>query len=176
MGVTFGWNALNSQTTSVLCYSRRFTLTLPGGCCSFQGSQTLQGLDFTCTPLFSVSSFCALCFGYSSPSLGSSLHLPTCSISCPTISCETERNLCPVTEPCSCSLRAVLHSEPVCSCLYDPSLEDRWQGSTVPVSHTCTGKSKQHLSAVTVFIVWARSPFPLPSLMTPSPYFMYKQR
>lgn len=106
MEATFGWNVLNSQTTSVLCYSTRFALTLPGGCCSFQGSQTLQGLDFTCTSLFSVSSFYALCFQHCSPSLGSSLHLPTCFSSCPTVRCKTERNLCPVdcAPPWTCVL------------------------------------------------------------------------
>lgn len=60
------------------------------------------------------------------------LHLSTCFSSCPTIRCETERNLCPVTDPHSCCLRAVLHSRPVCSSLYDPSLENRWVGQYCP--------------------------------------------
>lgn len=138
MEVTFGWNALNSQAASVLCYSMRFALTLPGGCCSFQGSQTLQGLDFTCIPLFSVSSFYPLCFWNSSPSLGSSLYLPTCFSSCPVIRCETERSLCPVSDP---PLMFFEGSAPLGACMLIPVWPQPW-GSMV--GQCCPCQSRWH--------------------------------
>lgn len=134
--------------------------TLPGGCCSFQGSQTLQGFDFTCTPLFSVSSFYAVCFWHSSPSLGSSSHLPTCSSSCHTIKCK--RNLCPVTGPPHMFFGS---SSPLRACLLIPVWLQPWGsmvGQHCPVSHACTGKSNSiyQLWQYSLYEQGALFPFP----------------
>lgn len=153
MRITFDSSALNSQIASILLRSgTRLALALPGDHCMYRGSQTLQSLDFTCIPLFPVSNFCVLCLRHSSSSLHSSVtptYLPTRFLSCPAITCETERTLYPMAGPPLLFLEgsAALHP------LKIPALTiDGW-GSTAPVHHACTGKPKQRLPAVTVCIV-----------------------
>lgn len=128
---------LNSQIASILLRSgTRLALALPGDRCTFRGSQTLQSLHFTCIPLFPVSDFCDLCLRRSSSSLHSSVtptYLPTRFLSCPAITCETERNLYPVAGP---PLMFLEGSAALQACTLIPLRYQPWQlmdGAVLPL-------------------------------------------
>ena len=179
MRVPFGRNALNSQITSVLlCNGTRFALALPGDRCTFQGSQILQGLNFTYIPLLPVSHFYDLCLWHSSSSLHSSVtptYLPAFRVVSPS-DVGPRETWAPWLALCSCSLRAVLHSKPVCSSPYDTSLDDWWIGQSCPCKSCLHREIKAASASCDDIHHMSKEPFPLPSLMTPSPYFRYKQR
>lgn len=177
MGVILGWSALNSRITSVLLRSgTKFALALPGDRCMFQGSQTLQGLDFTCIPLFPVSDFYDLCIRRSCSSLHSSVR-PTYLLL--ELSCRQmwDRETCaPWQALRSCSLRAVLRSKPVRSSPHATSLAGWWIGQHCPCKSCLHREIRAASTSCDSIHHRSKEPFALPSLMTPSPYFMDKQR
>lgn len=160
MGVTLGWNALNSHMTSVLLRSgTRFALAVPGDHCTFQGPRTLQGFRFHLYPFVSSVKF---------PQSVQTAWLLKLAFLCQTylpafrvvlvIRCETERNLCPMADPPLMFLEgsALLQACVLIPRWYQPC---RWMERVV---QPLKGKSKQHLPAVMVFVIRARSLSPFP--------------
>lgn len=122
MGETFGWNAINCQATSVLCYSTRLLSLCLGAAAASKAHKPCRGyispepLCFQCQ----VSTLCAS--GIVPPArVPPYTYLPASPVVLWWgVRLREACALC--LTPQSCSLRAVLHSEPVCSSLYEPAL------------------------------------------------------